>query len=158
MPVTCRPSLISRTVPTNSTTAPLLARWTADTNSFRSIGWSVMVAMARVSATSHRGNQCHFVAVGQADVQSSIGLVDRNRRLRRQRFQPGVEANTTDQLAGSRSGRQLELEFILAGQIAIVGKKEETDLHSSKLDAVASGIKRTGMKTAPNGAVFESWI
>src|SRR5688572_3731018 len=120
MPVTCRPSLISRTVPTNSTTAPLLARWTADTNSFRSIGSAVVVAVVGVSATGLRRDQSHLVPIGLAAVESSIGLIDRERGLRRQRCQPGVESQATDQLTGSRTGRQPELVLILAGQIAIV--------------------------------------
>src|SRR5262249_21614845 len=121
--VTRRPAFSFRVVPRNRTDAPAAGSPTAASKLPGSIGTSTI---AKGSATAHRGEECHLVAVGELVTRFDVALVDgdpdahgSDRRLH------------ADERFPQRTGRgACTHRAVLARAEALAQRREEAESHA----------------------------
>src|SRR5689334_13167298 len=131
MPVTSRPSLASRTVPRNSSVAPLALLPTRSIMRAMSIGPSMIAEYT--SASRNWRNQGDFVAFAELAIARRVLLVDRDHRRTRESRGIAERADMIDHISHRRAGFDIELDLGLADGVRVRRKEQNGYCHGTWL-------------------------
>src|SRR3982750_2455186 len=132
MPVTSRPSFISRTLPRKSTTAPFALRLTRSRSAATSMGWSRIAEYT--SSPGNRGNERDLVAGSELAVARGVLLVHGDHRSGRKSFGASQFTHVLHDVLHRSPRIEFELDRGATDGIGVGGEEQDSDGHLATVD------------------------
>src|SRR3954463_2159082 len=132
MPVTSRPSFISRTIPRKSTAAPFALRLTRLRSAATSIGCSTIAEYT--SSPRNGGNERDLVARSELAVARRVLLVHGDHRSGRKSFGASQFTHVLHDVLHRGPGLEIELDGGATDGIGVGGEEQDSDGHLATFD------------------------